>query len=133
MSEVKLVDNGLYVASHLGSLRLPSSQMDLRKLRTLLERLFTLKKIIVGQKAYYDMIEHSECATRKSIEFKQNTERSPYSPSHQSSPSSPSLLSTSSSNEGYITWVRGTWFSPSKKKDRKYEGEWNPSLFSPLQ
>ncbi|KAG1417628.1 hypothetical protein G6F58_005424 [Rhizopus delemar] len=45
IKQVCLVDNGLYVASRIGSLRLPSSQTDLRKARTLLERLFTLKQI----------------------------------------------------------------------------------------
>lgn len=37
MSKAKLVNNGLYAASHLGSLRLPSTQIDLRNLCTLLE------------------------------------------------------------------------------------------------
>lgn len=36
MLEIAFVDNGLYAASHLGSLRLPSTQMDLRYLRALL-------------------------------------------------------------------------------------------------
>lgn len=60
ISEVKLVDNSLYVASHLGSLRLPSLQTNLRDLRTLLETLFTIKNVLVAQKAYYISIEHLE-------------------------------------------------------------------------
>ncbi|RCH91034.1 hypothetical protein CU098_008033, partial [Rhizopus stolonifer] len=43
MLEVSLVDNGLYAASHLGSLRLPSTQMDLRYLRALLTAKFDFK------------------------------------------------------------------------------------------
>jgi hypothetical protein len=49
MNEVCLVDNGLYVATRLGSLRLPSSGADLRKARVLLDRLFDLKKVILTQ------------------------------------------------------------------------------------
>jgi hypothetical protein len=41
---VKLVDQGLYVTSQLGTLRLPSSHIGMRKVRVLLERLFTLKR-----------------------------------------------------------------------------------------
>jgi hypothetical protein len=40
---VELVGNDLYVASKLGSLRLPTSSLDLKNARTLLERLYTLK------------------------------------------------------------------------------------------
>jgi hypothetical protein len=54
IKQVCLVDNGVYVASRIGSLRLPSSQTDLRKARTLLERLFTLKQIILNQISYYE-------------------------------------------------------------------------------
>lgn len=45
MNEVKLVDNGLYVASNSGSPLLRSCGADLRKLRTVLERLLTLKAL----------------------------------------------------------------------------------------
>lgn len=73
MSEVKLVDNSLYVVNHLGSLRLSSSQTNLRDLRTFLERLFTIKSFLVAQKAYYISIEHLEQADKKSMEAKLNT------------------------------------------------------------
>lgn len=43
VNKIKLVDNGLNVANKLGSLRLPSSGLDMRKARTLIERLFTTK------------------------------------------------------------------------------------------
>ncbi|KAI9476369.1 MAG: hypothetical protein EXX96DRAFT_576920 [Benjaminiella poitrasii] len=129
MLEVALVDNGLYAASHLGSLRLPSTQMDLRYLRTLLERLLTVKNILLTQKRYYELIEHSEQAAKKSMESKLNMDSSPYSPS--SPTSSPSSLSSSSTTNKYISWVRGTWFPPSIKKDTKCSGVWHESLFSP--
>ncbi|ORE04280.1 hypothetical protein BCV72DRAFT_211623 [Rhizopus microsporus var. microsporus] len=115
MSEVKLVGNRPYVASHLGSLRLPSTQMDLGNLRTLLERLFTLKYTILIQESYYVLIEHKKQATKRSMESKQNVEIPPYS--------------LSSTNK-YTLWVRGAWFPPSTKKDRRYQDEWSPSLFS---
>lgn len=63
--EVALVDNGLYAANHIGSLRLSSAQMDLRYLRTVLERLFTLKKYLLAQKTCYESIEHSIQASEK--------------------------------------------------------------------
>jgi hypothetical protein len=125
MSKVKLVNNGLYAASHLGSLRLPSTQTDLRNLRTLLERIFTLKNIILNQKAYYVSIEHKKHAAKKPTGSKQNMERSPYSPS-----SSTSSQSSATSTERYTSWVRGAWFPPSAEKDRKYQGEWNSSLLA---
>ncbi|KAI9475408.1 MAG: hypothetical protein EXX96DRAFT_540010 [Benjaminiella poitrasii] len=48
VNKFELVDNGLYVATKLGSLCLPSSGLDMRKARTLLERLFSIKSM--GQK-----------------------------------------------------------------------------------
>jgi hypothetical protein len=44
---VKLVQNGLYVATKIGSLRLPTSGIDLRKIRTLLERLSYVKVCVI--------------------------------------------------------------------------------------
>ncbi|CAO3694759.1 unnamed protein product [Rhizopus stolonifer] len=129
ISEVKLVDNGLYVASHLGSLRLPSSQTNLRDLRTLLERLFTIKNILITQKAYYISIEHLEQADKKSMEAKLNTERSLYSPLSPTL-SQTTLSESSSSTMRYTSWVRGAWFPPPPKKNIKYNGKWNESLFS---
>lgn len=43
IKKVKVVDNGLYVATNVGSLRLPSTHIEMRRARTLLERLFILK------------------------------------------------------------------------------------------
>lgn len=43
INDVCLVDNGLYVSTKLGSLRLPTSSLDLRKGRALLERLYDMK------------------------------------------------------------------------------------------
>lgn len=50
VTNVKLVDDELYVASRLGLPRLPCSQIDMRKARVLLERLFSLKKNIAYEK-----------------------------------------------------------------------------------
>lgn len=41
--DVQLIDNGLYVASKLVSLRPPTSPLDLINARTILKRLWTLK------------------------------------------------------------------------------------------
>lgn len=41
--EVNLVDNGLYVARKIGALRIPSGALDLKVLRTALERLEKIK------------------------------------------------------------------------------------------
>jgi hypothetical protein len=42
--------NGLYVAGKLGSLRLPTSSLDLKNARTLLERLYTISQNNISQK-----------------------------------------------------------------------------------
>ncbi|KAI7893425.1 uncharacterized protein EV154DRAFT_561419 [Mucor mucedo] len=65
-----------YVASHSGSLRLPSSQVDLWNLRMLLRRLYTIKSQVLGMKATVKTIEHREKAFKKSMEEKQNKTRS---------------------------------------------------------
>lgn len=88
-------------------------------------RIFTLKNIILNQKAYYVSIEHKKHAAKKPTESKQNMERSPYSPS-----SSTSSQSSAFSTERYTSWVRGTWLPPSAEKDRKYQVEWNSSLLA---
>ncbi|KAI8986951.1 hypothetical protein BDB01DRAFT_719708, partial [Pilobolus umbonatus] len=116
-SSVKLVDNGLYVANHLGSLRLFFSTMDLRNLQTLLERLFTVKHILPSQKAFRETIEHNDFENRKSIGALLNMKRYTYSPS----------IAT------YTSWVRGTWFCTTKDQDHRCKGEWGSFLFSPLQ
>lgn len=41
--EVKIAENGLYVARRLGGLSLPSSGVDLEKTRTVIQRLQELK------------------------------------------------------------------------------------------
>ncbi|EIE77848.1 hypothetical protein RO3G_02552 [Rhizopus delemar RA 99-880] len=58
ISRVCLMDRGLYVANHIGSLRLPSSEVDLRKVRSLLERLFTIKQNISSQRGHFDAFEY---------------------------------------------------------------------------
>lgn len=43
ISEVSLVENGLYVNNHVGSLRLPGGTFDIDIARTLISRLFDVK------------------------------------------------------------------------------------------
>ncbi|KAG2207473.1 hypothetical protein INT47_004221 [Mucor saturninus] len=76
ISEVKLIDNGLYVASHSGSLSPTSLQVDLRNLRILLRRLHAIKSQVLGMKASVKTMEHREKASKKSMEGKQSKTRS---------------------------------------------------------
>ncbi|KAI8977166.1 hypothetical protein BDF20DRAFT_820480 [Mycotypha africana] len=129
ISRVRLVDKGLYVANHVGSLRLPSSGADLRKTRTLLERLFTLKDNLLSQREHFDAMEHERIAQKKSLEAKQNKTRSPYENNFNSNSSDSSLRLPYS--EKYTSWVRASWFPPSVKKDFTYQGVRSKYLFSP--
>ena len=157
---IKLVDQGLYVASRLGSLRLPSSQVEMRKTRVLLQRLFTLKRNLLYLKNLFQKLEFDKSFDSKSMERKLNFKRSPYENS-----SSEQSFSNESSNEEissqevseeeiskeeaseekvpsedvsdvhkdtkYTSWVRGSWFPPPPKKDLRYDGVWHKHLFSP--
>ncbi|KAI8344896.1 hypothetical protein EDC96DRAFT_449436, partial [Choanephora cucurbitarum] len=115
------VDKGLYVANHVGSLRLPSSGADLRKARTLLERLFTLKHDICKQSEQFEAMENERVARKQSMEAKQNKTRFPYE----------NDVNDSARDEKYTSWVRSSWFPPPPKKDVKYQGVWPKCLFSP--
>lgn len=75
---IKLVDQGLYVANRLGSLRLPSSLADMRKTRALLQRLLTLKKNLLYLKNLFQKLEFDKSSDSKCIERKLNIKRSPY-------------------------------------------------------
>ncbi|KAI8072047.1 hypothetical protein BDF21DRAFT_317369, partial [Thamnidium elegans] len=103
---VQLVDQGLYVASRLGSLKLPSSQIDMRKTRALIERLSTLKRNILYLTSCLQKLEFEKYSDSKSMERKLKVKRSPYD--------------TSISDEKKVcekdtrlnSWVRGSWFPP---------------------
>jgi hypothetical protein len=75
---IKLVDQGLYVAGRLGSLRLPSSQVEMRKTRVLLQRLFTLKRNLLYLKNLFQKLEFDKSSDSKSMKRKLNIKRSPY-------------------------------------------------------
>ena len=75
---VKLVDQRLYVASRLGSLRLPYSQIEMRKTRVLLERLFTLKRNLLYLKNIFQKLEFDKSSDSKPMERKLCFKRSPY-------------------------------------------------------
>lgn len=116
IGRVRLVDKGLYVANHVGSLRLPSP-------RTLLGRLFTLKDDLLSQHEHFDAMEHERVARKKSMETKQDNQRSPYENGFDDNSSNSSLSSYSSqesaaSNEKFTSWVRASWFPPAVKKGR---------------
>lgn len=69
--------NWLYLASQLGSLRLPS-QIEMRKTRVLLERLFTLKRNLLYLKNLFQKLEFDKSSDSKPIERKLCIKRSPY-------------------------------------------------------
>jgi hypothetical protein len=85
---VHLVDQGLYVASRLGSLRLPSSQIEMRKTRVLLERLFTLKRNLLYLKNCFQKLEFDKSSDSKSMERNLKIKRSPYESSSNEQSSS---------------------------------------------
>lgn len=148
---VRLVDQGLYVASRLGSLRLPSSHTELRKMRTLLERLFSLKANLVYIKNCLRNLEFDK-SSEKCMDKTLNTKRSPYENFPNESGSSDEEISDQEDSEKetsevikgkpteedtginmdtkYISWIRGSWFPPPPKKDQTYDGIWHKYLFS---
>lgn len=152
---VKLVDQGLYVASYLGSLRLPTSQVEMKKTRVLLERLFTLKRNLLYLKNLLQKLEFDKSSESKSMDRKLNTQRSPYEHSSNEQSSSDETSNEELSEEeiseeeaseedapreitsgvhkgtNYTNWVRGSWFPPPPKKDLRYDGVWHKYLFSP--
>ncbi|KAG0168165.1 hypothetical protein DFQ28_000181, partial [Apophysomyces sp. BC1034] len=75
---VGLADNGIYVASKLGSLRLPTSGLEMRKARTLLQRLFDLKRDAKYLVNCYASLSHEKSTAVNNMDLKQNSERSPY-------------------------------------------------------
>ena len=152
---VKLVDQGLYVASHLGSLRLPSSHFEMKKTRVLLERLIILKRNLLYLKNLFQKLEFEKSFDSKSMERKLNIKRSPY----ENSSDAQSFSNESSNKEfskeeifeeeayeekapredfsgvhkdaKFTDWVRGSWFPPPPKKDLSHDGVWHKHLFSP--
>lgn len=153
---VKMVDQGLYVASHLGSLRLPSSQVEMRETRILLERLFTLKRNLLYLKNLFQKLEFDKSSESKSMERKLDIKRSPYENSSNEQSSSNESSNEEFSEEEiseeeaseekvprkdfsgvhkdakYTDWVRGSWFPPPPKEDLRYDCVWHKHLFSLL-
>ncbi|KAG1467619.1 hypothetical protein G6F56_004309 [Rhizopus delemar] len=119
VNKLNLVDNGLYVATKLGSLRLPTSGIELRKARTLIERLFTLKRDAKYLANCHTMLSNETAAALKSMDRKQNNSRSPYDEEQDKE----------KKIDHYCNWVRGSWFPPSQKKDKPYYGQYPTSLF----
>ncbi|KAI7897712.1 uncharacterized protein BX663DRAFT_584304 [Cokeromyces recurvatus] len=78
ITSLRLMDNGLYVATKIGSLRLPTSGHELRYARVVLERLYDLKDSAAALAAIYSSMEHEEMARRKSLATHLNNQRSPY-------------------------------------------------------
>lgn len=112
---VKLVDQGLYVVSRLGSLRLPSSQVEMRKTRVLLERLFTLKRNLLYLKNLFQKLEFDKSFDSKSMERKLNIKRSPYENSSNEQ---------SSSNESSNEEISSQEFSEEEiSKEEAFEEE----------
>ncbi|KAG1168218.1 hypothetical protein G6F46_004858 [Rhizopus delemar] len=116
---IKLVDNGLNAANKLGSLRLPSTGLDMRKARTLIERLFTTKKDAKYLAKCHTILSNGVALALKSTNQKQNNKRSPYDKEQDDEIKS----------GHYCAWIRGSWFPPLQKKDKPYYGQYPPGLF----
>ncbi|KAG0738068.1 hypothetical protein G6F57_003033 [Rhizopus arrhizus] len=82
---VHLIDQGLYMTSGLGSLRLSSSQIEMRKIRVLLERLFNLKRNLLYMKNCFQKLEFDKSSDSKSMERRLKIKRSPYESSSNES------------------------------------------------
>ena len=109
---VHLVDQGLYVTSGLGSLRLSSSQIEMRKIRVLLERLFNLKRNLLYMKNCFQKLEFDKSSDSKSMERRLKIKRSPYE---------------SSSNEGSDEELFDQEVSEEEISDEKISEEEVPS------
>ncbi|EIE82196.1 hypothetical protein RO3G_06901 [Rhizopus delemar RA 99-880] len=112
-------DNGLNAANKLGSLRLPSTGLDMRKARTLIERLFTTKKDAKYLAKCHTILSNGVALALKSTNQKQNNKRSPYDKEQDDEIKS----------GHYCAWIRGSWFPPLQKKDKPYYGQYPPGLF----
>lgn len=126
--------------TNIGSLRLPTSGMDLRKIRILLERLSYVKvcvilidksdlvltsfiqRVAVGLANTYSILENNMVAAKASMDAKQKYRRSPYHEEEEEA--------VGETEDHYLLWVRGFWFPPSKADDVAFDGKVPPHLFS---
>ncbi|KAI8063142.1 hypothetical protein BDF21DRAFT_347307, partial [Thamnidium elegans] len=124
IKKVKLVDKGLYVATKLGSLRLPSSCLELKKARTLIERLLTLKNDFMYLANCQNIISNETMAATRHMDLKLNVERSPYEEEENDDEEE------EKSSDKYLSWVRGSWFPPLPRKDKTYDGDYPENIFN---
>ncbi|KAI9475567.1 MAG: hypothetical protein EXX96DRAFT_651334 [Benjaminiella poitrasii] len=105
------------------SLRLPASGGDLYKARILLTSLMDLKKMDSSNRNYHAITKNNSVAYTKSVgqwQYRQRLLCDSDNDSNESSYCSPSASSVLPQQiGGYLSWVSGSWFSPSKRKKEK--------------
>ncbi|EIE75681.1 hypothetical protein RO3G_00385 [Rhizopus delemar RA 99-880] len=123
--ETRLVEEGLYTFSVLGSLRLPIPEDHLYRLRTLIERLFEIKRGCLALARIYRKMKEARKDFEKNMAKNRNTRRSPGSNSDVED------HDAVIKSVKYIGWVRGSWFPPSRSNSKVYDGSLPAFLLSP--
>lgn len=126
MIEVCLVKNGLYVLSVLGSLRLPTCQDNLHRLRSLIKRLLEIKRGCLALSRTYRKMNEAAKDQKINKAKKRNVERSPESDSNDEDD-----VAVDAATKNYIDWTRDSWFPPSRHSTKAYDGSVPPFLLLP--
>ncbi|KAI9023880.1 hypothetical protein CLU79DRAFT_748609 [Phycomyces nitens] len=126
MIETRLVKNGLYVLSVLGSLRLPTCKDNLYRLRPLMKRFLEMKRGCLAISRTYRKMKESAKDHEINMPKKRHMERSPSNSDGERSP-----VAAFADDSSYINWVRGSWFPPTRYSTRTYDGSLPTFLLSP--
>lgn len=125
ITETRLVEEGLYTFSVIGFLRLPTSKDHLYRLRTLIKRLFEIKRSCLALARTYRKMEEARKGFRKNMAKNRNTRHSPDSNSDVEDDDA--VIKSAK----YIGWVRGSWFPPGRSNSKVYDGSLPAFLLSP--
>ncbi|KAG1321306.1 hypothetical protein G6F62_010894 [Rhizopus arrhizus] len=125
----KLVDllNGEIAKDQTSSLRLPTSEDHLYRLRTLIKRLFEIKRSCLALARTYRKMEEARKGFEKNMAKNRNTRHSPDSNSDVEDDDA--VIKSAK----YIGWVRGSWFPPSRSNSKVYDGSLSAFLLSVVE